>query len=298
MDIKNVVFIYNPVSGKGKIDKHIEYIKNEIIKKYGSCDIIKTTSLSHLKESINKSSLNYDLVIFSGGDGTFSAAVDSIPYENDNLPLYAYLPSGSICDMGYNLGISKNYKKALKQILNESEIKDLDIGYIGDKKFSYVFCHGAMTDVPYITPQKTKNRLGNLAYLLYGIKEAFHLKTFDVTINNNTYNTPLCLISNSRMVGFFKIDKKGLYTDGGYWCMIVKKGKGKKSKGLSNLIYTFLFGVDKALKKKKIILLREESYTISCEENIWDTDGEFIEESFPIEVGLYNKKIKIFTRKK
>lgn len=109
---KKVVFIYNPSSGKGRVEKNLDFIVNEIKKKYGSVDVIKTKSAEHLTESVRNACYEYDYLFFSGGDGTFNMVVNSIPFEVEKLPIFGYLPGGSTNDMSYNVNISRmNVKK-------------------------------------------------------------------------------------------------------------------------------------------------------------------------------------------
>ena len=53
------IFIYNPNSGKGKILKKIEYIKNQLQKKYDVVDIHSTVSREDLLETAKKSCYKY-----------------------------------------------------------------------------------------------------------------------------------------------------------------------------------------------------------------------------------------------
>ena len=111
---KKVVFIYNPSSGKGRVEKNLDFIVNEIKKKYGSCDVIRTKSAEHLSESVHNACLEYDYLFFSGGDGTFNMVVNSIPFDTEKLPIFGYLPGGSTNDMSYNVNISRmNVKKGI-----------------------------------------------------------------------------------------------------------------------------------------------------------------------------------------
>ena len=87
-----VIFVYNPSSGKGKIEKNIDLIRNTITDKFGSVDIVKSTSKEDFQRIIREACLKYDYVLFSGGDGTFNMTINAIPLELPNLPIFGYLP--------------------------------------------------------------------------------------------------------------------------------------------------------------------------------------------------------------
>ena len=73
----------------------------------------------------------------------------------------------------------------LKQALEIScggNLLKLDIGSLNDRHFIYVAGFGAFTKVSYATPQRMKNTLGYLAYLLQGIKELSELHEYDLTL--------------------------------------------------------------------------------------------------------------------
>lgn len=287
-----VLFMYNPSSGKGRISKNIDYIVEKIIEKYGSCDVIKTLSEEHLKETVKTLCSHYDYFFFSGGDGTFNMVVSSIP-DIDKLPVFGYLPGGSTNDMGYNLNISKNIKKGIYDLLN-SEPKTYNIGKIGDSNFIYVATIGAFTDIPHITPQTAKKKWGTLAYFYYGIKSVFHLKTYKIIIDGVIYYTPLIAISNSREVASFKINPEKDQKDTKYYTFIVKNGF---LKGIFNVCYLFAFGLERAIKRKKVHSFTAQSFSIDCEEKMWDLDGEIKSINFPTRVGYSGKSIQVFSNR-
>ena len=85
----------------------------------------------------------------------------------------------------------------------EYDIK-CDIGKFNSTTFNYVAAFGAFTDVPYDTPQETKNILGHTAYVLEGMKRLSSLPSYHVKIkyDNGEFEGDifLCMILNATSV--------------------------------------------------------------------------------------------------
>lgn len=108
------LFLYNPNSGKGKIRKKISYIRRKLEEKYERVDIVETASAKDLETRVREGADCYDVILFSGGDGTFNNVLEGL--HGREVPL-GYLPSGTTNDIAHSLGIPCNIKGALKVIL-------------------------------------------------------------------------------------------------------------------------------------------------------------------------------------
>ena len=287
-----VIFIYNPSSGKGRVEKNLDFIIKNITDRFGNCDIIRTKSAEHLRESVDQACREYDYLFFSGGDGTFNMVVNAIP-DIPKLPIFGYLPGGSTNDMSYNLNLSKKVKKGIVDLLN-SKPKQYDIGYLGNNKFIYVACIGCFTDIPYITPADQKKKWGGLAYAYYGIKSAFSTKLYNITLNGSIYRTPLVFISNSKEVASFRINPFTKQDTNKYYAVVVKNGIFR---GLFNVAYLFAFGLERAIKRKKVYFEESTIFSIDADATLWDFDGEFKEAEFPNFCGYSGRSIMILSNR-
>ncbi len=289
-----VIFVYNPSSGKGKILKNIDLIRKTITDKFGSVDIVESTSKEDFQRIIKDACLTYDYVLFSGGDGTFNMTINAIPLDLPNLPIFGYLPGGSTNDMGYNVNISNKISEGIFDLVN-SKPHEYNIGSIGDQKFIYVADFGAFTNVSHITPQDQKKRFGRLAYLKYAIQSIkTTVKPHKIIVDGVVYHTPLMIISNSREVGSFRINPEKEQNDGLYYIVIVKNGRFN---GFFNVIYLFAFGLEQAIKKNKVISFQSPLFKLDCDYEDWDVDGEYVKLKFPLTCGYSRKKIRILTNR-
>jgi len=173
---KSMLLVFNPKSGVQNFSNRLF----EVVDKFTSAGFLVTTYPTQAPGEINKIIANYaseyDYLVCSGGDGTIGEAIDTL-LSLEKRPVFGLIPSGTINDFATSLGIPKDILTAA-DIITKSAPNALDIGRFGDKHFSYVAAFGIFTDVPYTTPQNTKNLLGKLAYFLEGIKRFRSIESF------------------------------------------------------------------------------------------------------------------------
>lgn len=270
----NCIFIYNPNSGKGKIAKKISYIEKQLKSKFSEVTIYATKSSEDTRLAAHNACGKYDVLVFSGGDGTFNEILCGVS-PNEDRPILGYIPSGTVNDIAKNLNISKNIKKALKVVLDNNTIKH-DVGLINNRYFMYVCAVGTFTGVSYRTKQHLKKRIGKVAYALDGIKDFIKPKITKVQITSQNKEleiaVPLLLVLNSKSVGGIRFNKKGHLNDGLFDIILVKNGINK---GLHNIAKLFLFGIRKKSEHKHFIYLNSSDITIKVSDDTqWCVDGE------------------------
>ena len=205
---KKLLFIMNPKSGLMLAPKHL----SEIIAVFSSAGYLTEVLLTEGKGDARSFSSEYggdvDIVVVSGGDGTFNEVIDGLISAGHNTDI-GYIPSGSTNDFAQSLGIPKNFLDAARAIVNGSPVS-VDIGSFNDRKFSYVASFGAFTSAAYSVPQNLKNIFGHAAYTMTGIKELAELKPIHArfisdkdTGHSRVYEGDYVIgaICNSRSVG-------------------------------------------------------------------------------------------------
>ncbi len=201
--MKKCTVIINPNSGKGLTDgKVLEFQK--ILHEYGyESKIIFTLYRRHAEQIIEKLDDDIDLVISVGGDGTFSEVMNGNLNRKKRLVL-AHLPVGTTNDIGHMYGLGNNITSNLKLIL-EGEIKEVDIGFINNRAFTYVASYGKFMDIPYKTPQELKKKIGYFAYVIEVLKRVFtripkHEITFTIDGVKHKGKYTFILISNANRI--------------------------------------------------------------------------------------------------
>lgn len=166
----HMLFIVNPSSGTVKIKDYFFEI-NRIFSEAGY--VVHTVLTRYVRETLrellSEKNAHYDMIVVSGGDGTFNSLISTTISMEVHTPI-GYIPSGSTNDFARGIGLKGTPVDIAKQLMTGTP-RTLDIGTFNDKYFSYVASFGAFTDTSYNTPQELKNMLGHLAYLLEGIKD-------------------------------------------------------------------------------------------------------------------------------
>ncbi len=266
------LFLYNPNSGKGKLAAKMKVIERMLGKKYEEVETVATESAEDLISRMRAASCD---VIFSGGDGTFHAALQGAEGKR-----CGYLPSGTVNDIARSLGIPRGTKRALSVIL-KGRTAGIDCMEAGGEKIAYVAAAGAFTESTYNTPQAEKRAFGPLAYALHGLRHDLPLDVFPlkVTYGGQTAETDavLVLILNGRSVAGFPVNKKGSMRDGKLEIAVIRQIGRKDMRGKLRALFSigavFLFGI--RVRKRDILFLQESSVRIETKKDlVWDFDGE------------------------
>ena len=293
------LLIYNPVSGGSrKFMKKLSYVEKELKKKYEVLDIRPTTYAGEAVVLAKEACGKYDVVIASGGDGTFSEVLNGIG-ENKNAPVIGYIPSGSCGDIANNHNIPHNIKKAVKLILKDNK-KDIDLCKINDTYFSYIAGIGAYTEGIYNSNQQLKRKIGKSAYYFNAIKETFTVKPHQIVlrIGRRVYkedNAILVLVLNTKSVaGFSTFNHKAKMDDGKIDVLIVKKGVFNNP---VNVWKVFVNGVEQLKDNKSIRFYSGNDISIKVKDDVlWNVDGDKSEYK-DIEVVCLKKKITMIVGK-
>lgn len=295
------IFVYNPTSGKRSVLNKIDYIKNELQKKFEVVEVRATTHAGEAGEIAEYACAKFEVLVVAGGDGTINEVVNAVA-EKPNRPQIGYIPCGTTNDLAHSLKIPKNVKKAVRIILNGNFIKH-DIFKVNDKYGIYVCAFGMCTGASYLTKQLEKNRFGKLAYYSEGIREFGHTKNFDIILDDGQKiideKAVLCLIVNSKYVGGFKINKNANASDGFVNVIIFKENKkrGVHIRILFKIARVFLFGISKLKRSKYVEILKLNKFKVDLPYGMAiNIDGELgTSGGFKFEV--LKKHIDIFVKK-
>lgn len=299
---KNVLFVYNPVAGRGKILRYLNVI-DYIFKRDGASIEFHPTrgKENDTKDLSPKVNSGYDLIVFSGGDGTLNDMVNILMNQGCQT-LLGYIPMGSTCDFAHSIGISKNPFLALKTILFGDLVQSIDIGKLNDRYFAYVASFGALTKVTYTTPQKYKKYFGYLAYV---VNAAIHFLPLPnnhlrVTTSEKVLEGEYVagIISNSHYVGGFKVldsDKTHL-NDGLMEALLIKRPKN-----IFGVLAICFALVGRKVNKKYMVSFQSSDIKIEdlTGKGIdWNIDGEFGGNHVIADVRIAERQLKVITSRK
>lgn len=274
--MKRCLFIYNPISGKGRIKKNENLIYDTLSKKF-QVEICKSMYKGNITKFILDKGENVDLIVIAGGDGTLNEVINAL-YKIKNKPILGYIPSGTVNDIAHSLKIPTNIKKALNIILS-GKVYEHDIFKVNDKYGMYVCCAGLFTETSYATSQASKKKLGKLAYFFHGIKKIFSTPAFPLSITFNgsvvSGKYAMLLVINSRSVGGFIINKKAKLDDGLVDVVLIKSKKETVPlSSVLSLTKVFLGGIPKN-STKQVQVFRVDKFSLTTmDSTIINLDGE------------------------
>lgn len=174
--MKNLLFVFNPVAGKGIIANKIANIITFYSKRDYLVTVLPTAKQEVTFKVLTTNGAMFDLIVCAGGDGTLNQVITS--YLKSKLPI-GYIPSGSTNDFAKTLGFNGDFQNMLENTCSDA-VRKIDVGKFDDKYFIYVAAFGSLAEISYSTPQEIKNILGHFAYILKGIQKITDLRAYQL----------------------------------------------------------------------------------------------------------------------
>lgn len=292
--MKNLLFLYNPKSGQKVISQHMDEIISYFSKQGIFSTCYATQSVGDARRKVYEFGKNYKEIIVSGGDGTLDEVVSGV-MKAEIYPTIGYIPTGSTNDFAKSLKIPTDIKTAMK-IAVDGKIKELDVGHIEDKFFTYVAAFGSIAGISYETDQNMKNIFGRFAYILEGLKTVSNLKSYHVKVEVDGEEIEddfiHGMVTNSISVGGFTNlvgDDVGL-DDGMFELMLVKTPK--KLADLNQIIT----GISNHEDNEFLVFRSGSKFSFDSDVDlIWTLDGEYGGKTRDCEINVRHKAIKIRT---
>ncbi len=293
LEMKKLLFVFNPFSGKAQIKNHLLEIVDTMVKAEYNVTIYPTQCAGDAREKVKREAAEYDLVVCSGGDGTLDETVEGLLNCEKKVPL-GYIPAGSTNDFATSLGISKDMVQAASMAVTGSPFA-CDVGKFNDSYFVYVAAFGMFTEVSYKTSQEWKNVLGHAAYILEGIKSLHEIPSFLMQVEFNNYCIQgefiYGMITNSTSVGGFKgmTGKDVELDDGIFEVTLIKKPRNPRD--LNEMIASLVNLVDDT---EMIYSFKTRNVKFTAKKEIpWTLDGEFGGNHIEVEIVNVQQAIEI-----
>lgn len=294
---KRVMLIVNPKAGN-RLSKFAVSDIADLFAKNKFEVAIYFTSLEYGAEYLVKEhGHKFDIIACCGGDGTVNEIIKGMMEINDNTPL-GYIPAGTTNDLAKSLGLSKNIKRATKNIISE-KARPFDVGTFDDSYFAYIASFGAFTEVSYNTPQKAKNIFGHAAYVFSAMKCMHKIKSYHIKVETDERNAEgdyiFGAVTNSTSVaGLFRFESNMVdFADGKYEVLLIKKPK--------DLITAFkicMSMINRSFKNENIVLFHASHIKVISEEPLdWSLDGEHKRGETTVEIQNNHQAIQIIRKK-
>lgn len=178
-----MLFIVNPISGKGRKERIISFLKKE------GCKIMFTEYAGHAEKIAREA--DERIIVAVGGDGTVNEVARGILGSEKILGI---IPCGSGDGLALHLGISRNYKKAYSTI-RQGHMTSIDTATINGKPFFSV-C-GVGFDAAVSEKFANSGKRGVINYIEQGIKSwlDFAPEKYTVDIDGKVSETEATLIT-------------------------------------------------------------------------------------------------------
>lgn len=284
--MKNVLVIYNSNAGRRKSVKYKKLVIQFLLRKNCSFKIIEISKLSSIDFE------KFDTIFAIGGDGTINKV---IPYIVSTDKVLGIIPCGTANLLAAKLQIPTNPKKAI-EIINNSEIKNIDVLKIQDTYSILRLGFGYDADIICKTLQSLKNKFGYFAYFLMGILFALRLKQKSYTIVFNDKKLSVlatCIIvanAGNMYKNYVSISNNCNLEDGKFEVFILK------AKNPITFFIEFLriiFNLKSSNSKAMYFQTRE--LLIKNEFSTGHIDGEKQKFKDDIKINIVPKSVKVFS---
>ncbi|ADQ14419.1 YegS/Rv2252/BmrU family lipid kinase [Halanaerobium hydrogeniformans] len=292
-----VKFIYNPAAGDRSVIRYLDTFFEKFQSAGFKLDVYRSMEEGDFSNGLNDLSKEYKAIIIAGGDGSASNVINIMQQKNIELPL-GIIPTGTANDFASYIGMSENIERSIDIILNWN-IREVDIGKVNDRYFLNVCAGGIISNIAHRTETEMKNRLGKVAYYLYGLKELPNIKPMSLKITTSqteiSGNYLAFFIFNSKDAGGFKNIAQFASIDDGLFDLIAVESANIIK--ISSVIADLLQG--KNINDENIFYVQDNYFKIEkTDTNIQtdhcDIDGEKGPE-FPLEIELLPKALKIIS---
>ncbi len=230
-----ILFIVNPISGRGAGERAIPLIQNFIDQNRLTGSLIVTQFAGHAIEIASQKAKDFDIIVATGGDGTSNEVLNGLMQAKSQglpPPALAVLSVGRGNDFAFGIGVPKGLNKGFDVLLNH-QLKSIDIGLIqgGDYPQGRFFGNGVGIGFDAVVGFfAARSRLtGFLSYIVAAIKTAFIYFTaplLELKFDHKAQTVTALMVSvmnGRRMGGGFMMAPHSLNNDGLFDVCIAKE---------------------------------------------------------------------------
>jgi diacylglycerol kinase (ATP) len=123
-----VLFIVNPVAGRGRSRKLLPKLKEYLRSKSSLSEIYLTEKKGSAREFVNQLDNQFSTIVSVGGDGTLNEILNGLKF-NQNIKL-AIIPCGSGNDFANAISVERKLEKNIQIIFNNNSNVKVNIGEI------------------------------------------------------------------------------------------------------------------------------------------------------------------------
>jgi diacylglycerol kinase (ATP) len=291
---QSIFTVLNPVAGRSG-DEDIHQLLDERLTDLGiDYEIYETTGEEDVSEICKQArEKGFDIIVAAGGDGTVSAVLNGVVLSE--VPM-GILPVGTGNGLARALKIPLNIQDALRTIISDHQVLNLDTMRVGERYFILNVSIGISSRAMKGTPADEKQSKGLLAYVQTILEDLEDIETsrFQLTLDGHDLQVDASevLISNGKILKKppFLFGTRETMSDGHLNINILK---AKQTREYLQLAWNLLVDPEKSQSVLKDLTVREKVLIqVPGEPQPAQADGELIGES-PLEVVLVPKSVYV-----
>ena len=293
--MNNVLFIYNPNSGKRVISSQLDKFVG-IFTEAGMIPTIARIGGTEDNVTVHDliASKKFDGVIVAGGDGSVNTVIKTVLDTGSDIPV-GIIPTGTCNDFSRSLGMPNDIIRCARLIAQKNIIRT-DIGIIngGESIFVNELGGGVLASVSFSTDQNLKKVFGPLAYYLNGIGELANMKPFELKVTTpekeyTEHALVFAILNGTDMSGFSNVIRDAQMQDGMMDILIFKDAKPIE---ITDSLLKFVSGGE--FKEENVVRIRTNKCIINCAGGVSTTvDGEK-GPGFPITLEMKKQAVQIY----
>lgn len=206
------ILLYNPRSGKGRIERHLD----AIVEIFRQSEIEIRPKLLDFDKDPFEGDEDVELVVICGGDGSINYVVNTM-LRRGISPTLGVIPAGTANDFALALGMSRRHLRAARQIAQGS-VRSVDCGIVNGNAFVNVLSFGVLTTTSQQATDREKHLVGKLAYIRIGTRDLLTMHSIPLVarINGEEFSTEaaMFLAFNGRSAGQFQLAPEAKVDDG------------------------------------------------------------------------------------
>lgn len=292
--MKNILFIYNPNSGKRVIASQLDKIVSIFTAESMIPTLVRIDGGNNNAITELIGSGKFDGVVVAGGDGSVNAVIKTVLDTGVDIPV-GIIPTGTCNDFSRSLGMPNDILRCARLIAQGNIIRT-DIGYIngGESIFVNELAGGVLVTVSFSTDQNLKRMFGPLAYYINGIGELGNMKPFELRVKTPEKEyveqaIVFAVLNGTDMSGFSNVIKEAQMQDGMMDILIFKNAKPIE---ITDSLLKFVSGGD--FKDENVVRIKTSECVIECDADISTTvDGEK-GPAFPMKLEMKKQAIQIY----
>ena len=291
--MKNIAFIVNPISGTKAKNRVGKLIRELLDLQQFAPTVVVTEYAGHATQLAQQFAMQeYYAVVAVGGDGTVNEVASGLIGSNTALGI---IPNGSGNGFARHLDISTRMNRAI-EMLNSSEVIDVDYGMVNDKPF-FSTCGVGFDAV--VAEKFSDSERGLKGYVqtifkdLFQYKpESYHLKGQDIDMTTTAF---LVNFANASQWGYDAyIAPKASIQDGWLDVAVVSEFPMVAAAGLALSLFTK--NIDEKLHMNT---LRTKELTLTREsEGVAHIDGTPITMPAELHVRIVEDGLKVLVKKR